>query len=155
MLTGSFILVGTFWILPAVYFLRFMPLIVRTVQASIEQLDQAWKKRWCAGSELVAKILARAPAVGCSGRAGWSVIGICDRDGRIRRLRYRFHPEQSAGIDRYSFGVARFQSGNGGGLWSDLDRDDRDRDGRGWETGAKDSIMCWRQFDGLRVRARL
>ena len=40
-LTGTFILVGTFWILPAVYFLRFMPLVVRSVQASIEQLDPA------------------------------------------------------------------------------------------------------------------
>ena len=38
-LTGSFILVGTFWILPAIYFLRFMPLVVRAVQASIEQMD--------------------------------------------------------------------------------------------------------------------
>jgi iron(III) transport system permease protein len=40
-LLGSFILVGTFWILPVVYFLRFMPLVVRAVQASIEQLDPA------------------------------------------------------------------------------------------------------------------
>ena len=40
-LTGSFILVGTFWILPTVYFLRFMPLVVRAVQASMEQLDRA------------------------------------------------------------------------------------------------------------------
>ena len=40
-LTGAFILVGTFWILPAVYFLRFMPLVVRSVQASLEQLDPA------------------------------------------------------------------------------------------------------------------
>ena len=39
LLLGSFILVGTFWILPAVYFLRFMPLVVRAVQASMEQLD--------------------------------------------------------------------------------------------------------------------
>jgi iron(III) transport system permease protein len=38
-LTGSFILVGTFWILPVVYFLRFMPIVVRAVQASTEQLD--------------------------------------------------------------------------------------------------------------------
>jgi iron(III) transport system permease protein len=38
-LTGSFILVGTFWILPVVYFLRFMPIVVRAVQASIEQMD--------------------------------------------------------------------------------------------------------------------
>jgi iron(III) transport system permease protein len=38
-LTGSFILVGTFWILPVIYFLRFMPLVVRAVQASIEQMD--------------------------------------------------------------------------------------------------------------------
>ena len=38
-LLGSFILVGTFWILPVVYFLRFMPLVVRAVQASLEQID--------------------------------------------------------------------------------------------------------------------
>lgn len=40
-LLGSFILVGTFWILPAVYFLRFMPLVVRAIQASMEQVDSA------------------------------------------------------------------------------------------------------------------
>lgn len=40
-LLGSFILVGTFWILPFIYFLRFMPLVVRAVQASMEQLDPA------------------------------------------------------------------------------------------------------------------
>jgi iron(III) transport system permease protein len=57
-LTGSFILVGTFWILPAIYFLRFMPLVVRAVQASIEQMDasleeaagslgaRAWMRFW-------------------------------------------------------------------------------------------------------------
>ena len=39
LLLGSFVLVGTFWILPVVYFLRFMPLVVRALQASIEQLD--------------------------------------------------------------------------------------------------------------------
>jgi iron(III) transport system permease protein len=38
-LMGSYILVGTFWILPAIYFLRFMPLVVRAVQASMEQMD--------------------------------------------------------------------------------------------------------------------
>ena len=40
-LTGSFILICTFWILPVIYFLRFMPLVVRAVQASIEQMDAA------------------------------------------------------------------------------------------------------------------
>ncbi|MGB9181306.1 MAG: ABC transporter permease subunit, partial [Pyrinomonadaceae bacterium] len=40
-LTGSFILVGTFWLLPVIYFLRFMPLVVRAVQASMEQMDNA------------------------------------------------------------------------------------------------------------------
>jgi iron(III) transport system permease protein len=40
-LLGSFILVGTFWILPVVYFLRFMPLVVRALQASMEQIDVA------------------------------------------------------------------------------------------------------------------
>ncbi|HEY6802973.1 MAG TPA: iron ABC transporter permease [Pyrinomonadaceae bacterium] len=40
-LLGSFVLVGTFWILPAIYFLRFMPLVVRSLQASMEQLDPA------------------------------------------------------------------------------------------------------------------
>ena len=39
LLLGSFVLVGTFWILPVVYFLRFMPLVVRALQASVEQLD--------------------------------------------------------------------------------------------------------------------
>jgi iron(III) transport system permease protein len=38
-LLGSFVLVGTFWILAVVYFLRFMPLVVRALQASMEQLD--------------------------------------------------------------------------------------------------------------------
>ncbi|HLA10807.1 MAG TPA: iron ABC transporter permease [Pyrinomonadaceae bacterium] len=36
---GSFVLVGTFWILPVIYFLRFMPLVVRAVQSNMEQLD--------------------------------------------------------------------------------------------------------------------
>jgi iron(III) transport system permease protein len=57
-LTGSFILVGTFWILPVIYFLRFMPLVVRAVQASMEQMDpaleeaagslgaHAWRRFW-------------------------------------------------------------------------------------------------------------
>jgi iron(III) transport system permease protein len=40
-LLGSYVLIGTFWILPVVYFLRFMPLVVRAVQASVEQLDPA------------------------------------------------------------------------------------------------------------------
>ena len=40
-LTGSFVLVGTFWILPVIYFLRFMPIVVRAVQASVEQMDTA------------------------------------------------------------------------------------------------------------------
>ena len=40
-LTGSFILVGTFWILPVIYFLRFMPLVVRALQASTEQIDRS------------------------------------------------------------------------------------------------------------------
>lgn len=40
-LLGSFVLVGSFWILPVVYFLRFMPLVVRALQASMEQLDPA------------------------------------------------------------------------------------------------------------------
>jgi iron(III) transport system permease protein len=39
LLLGSFVLVGTFWILPFVYFLRFMPLVVRALQASMEQMD--------------------------------------------------------------------------------------------------------------------
>lgn len=43
-LTGSFILVGTFWIVPVIYFLRFMPLVVRSVQASLEQMDPALEK---------------------------------------------------------------------------------------------------------------
>jgi iron(III) transport system permease protein len=66
LLTGSFVLVGTFWILPAIYFLRFMPLVVRTVQASMEQLDRAleeaagvlganwWRRFWRVRLPLIA-----------------------------------------------------------------------------------------------------
>ena len=39
LLLGSFILVGTFWILPVIYFLRFMPLVIRAVQSNMEQMD--------------------------------------------------------------------------------------------------------------------
>ncbi len=39
LLLGSFVLIGTFWILPVIYFLRFMPLVVRALQASMEQID--------------------------------------------------------------------------------------------------------------------
>ena len=39
LLTGAFVLVGTFWILPFVYFLRFMPLVSRALGASVEQFD--------------------------------------------------------------------------------------------------------------------
>jgi len=65
-LTGSFILVGTFWILPVIYFLRFMPLVVRAVQASIEQMDRAleeaagslganwWRRFWRVRLPLIA-----------------------------------------------------------------------------------------------------
>ena len=55
-LTGSFILVGTFWILPVIYFLRFMPIVVRAVQASIEQIDVSLEE---AASSLGARALMR------------------------------------------------------------------------------------------------
>ncbi|KXG44576.1 ABC transporter permease [Tepidibacillus decaturensis] len=35
------ILVGTFWILPLAYFIRYIPLIVRSTNASLEQLDDS------------------------------------------------------------------------------------------------------------------
>lgn len=38
--TGGFVLIGSFWILPIIYFLRNLPLVVRSTQASIEQLDE-------------------------------------------------------------------------------------------------------------------
>ncbi|HEV2884535.1 MAG TPA: iron ABC transporter permease, partial [Pyrinomonadaceae bacterium] len=41
LLLGSYILVGTFWVLPVIYFLRFMPLVVRALQASMEQIDDS------------------------------------------------------------------------------------------------------------------
>jgi iron(III) transport system permease protein len=59
-LTGSFILVGTFWILPVIYFLRFMPLVVRSVQASVEQMDPALEE---AASSLGARWLKRLISV--------------------------------------------------------------------------------------------
>jgi iron(III) transport system permease protein len=56
LLTGSFILVGTFWILPVIYFLRFMPLVVRAVQASLEQMDPSLEE---AAASLGARALRR------------------------------------------------------------------------------------------------
>jgi iron(III) transport system permease protein len=47
LLLGSFILVGTFWILPVIYFLRFMPLVVRALQASMEQIDPSLPEAAC------------------------------------------------------------------------------------------------------------
>lgn len=38
-LQGRWLLVGTFWLLPLAYFIRNIPLLVRAVQASFEQLD--------------------------------------------------------------------------------------------------------------------
>jgi iron(III) transport system permease protein len=58
--TGTFILVGTFWILPVIYFLRFMPLVVRSVQASIEQMDPALEE---AASSLGARWWKRLTSV--------------------------------------------------------------------------------------------
>jgi len=56
LLLGSFVLVGTFWILPVVYFLRFMPLVVRALQASVEQLDPSLEE---AAGSLGARALQR------------------------------------------------------------------------------------------------
>lgn len=38
-MTAGMVLVGSFWILPIIYFLRNIPLVVRSVQASLEQFD--------------------------------------------------------------------------------------------------------------------
>src|SRR5690625_6764789 len=35
------ILVGTFWILPLAYFIRFIPLVVRSTNAVLEQMDDS------------------------------------------------------------------------------------------------------------------
>jgi len=40
-LQGRLLLVGTYWILPLAYFIRNIPLVVRSVQASFEQFDPA------------------------------------------------------------------------------------------------------------------
>ena len=39
LLEGRILLVGTFWILPLAYFIRHIPLVVRAVQAGLEQLN--------------------------------------------------------------------------------------------------------------------
>ncbi|MEW6730386.1 MAG: iron ABC transporter permease [Acidobacteriota bacterium] len=39
-MTGGIVLVGTFWILPIIYFLRNLPLVVRSTQASLQQFDE-------------------------------------------------------------------------------------------------------------------
>ena len=39
LLEGRILLVGTFWILPLAYFIRHIPLVVRAIQAGLEQLN--------------------------------------------------------------------------------------------------------------------
>jgi iron(III) transport system permease protein len=36
---GGLVLIGTFWILPIIYFLRNLPLVTRSIQANLEQLE--------------------------------------------------------------------------------------------------------------------
>lgn len=40
-ITANKILVGSFWILPIAYFIKFMPIVVRTTTAAFEQLDKS------------------------------------------------------------------------------------------------------------------
>ncbi len=40
-LSGSTVLVGTFWILPLAYFIRMYPLVIRSTSAALEQLDDS------------------------------------------------------------------------------------------------------------------
>lgn len=40
LLNGGVILVGTFWILPIIYFIKSLPLVVRSTQAVFEQMDE-------------------------------------------------------------------------------------------------------------------
>ncbi len=37
---AGLVLVGTFWILPIIYFLRILPLVLRSTQANLEQIDE-------------------------------------------------------------------------------------------------------------------
>ena len=84
LLLGSFVLVGTFWILPVVYFLRFMPLVVRALQASMEQLDPTLEEAaGSLGRARVAEIYAGDAAAGLAGRGRGDPAGICDRVRRI------------------------------------------------------------------------
>src|ERR1051325_10838374 len=68
-LLGSFVLVGTFWILPVIYFLRFMPLVVRALQASVAP-PRSGARRSCrlTRSARMATIHAGDVAVGLAGR---------------------------------------------------------------------------------------
>jgi iron(III) transport system permease protein len=38
---GGLVLIGTFWILPILYFLRTLPLVLRSTQANLEQMDES------------------------------------------------------------------------------------------------------------------
>ena len=84
-LLGSFVLVGTFWILPVVYFLRFMPLVrVRALQASMEQVDPTLRgSGGFARRSRVAEIHARDPPARVARRCRGHPAGICDRVRRI------------------------------------------------------------------------
>ena len=136
-LFGSFILVGTFWILPVIYFLRFMPLVVRAVQASMEQLDPALDEgRWEPGCALVAKVFASHPSVGVAGRISRNVVGVCHRFGRVCGFGISFRSGEQADFDRDCVRVTRLQSRLGSGLRDDPDCAYRSQHDRGGKAGA-------------------
>jgi iron(III) transport system permease protein len=102
LLSGSFVLVGTFWILPVVYFLRFMPLVVRALQASMEQLDPTLEE--AAGfpwSSCVAKVFSRYIAACLAGCRGGDSAGICHCIGRICCIGHRLCTRESSDIYCY------------------------------------------------------
>ncbi len=66
------VLIGTFWIFPLAYFVRFSPLVFRSTSASLAQLDPAVEEAarslgaswWCAFRRVVLPLLSRGIAAG-------------------------------------------------------------------------------------------
>lgn len=98
--TFGHILVGTFWILPLAYFIRHIPLVVRSTNATLEQLDDSLEE---AARNLGAKwfyLFRRVvlPLV-MPGSDGRHAAGICGSGRRIPHVGFAVYARQPADLN--------------------------------------------------------
>ena len=135
-LLGSFVLVGTFWILPVVYFLRFHAARgARSPGKHGATRSDPRGGRGIAGRARVAEIYAGHAAARVAGRGCGDPAGICDRVRRICRFRACICSGESTHFDRDRIRVARLQSRGRGGIRCGFDRDHFDQHGRRRQVG--------------------